>query len=68
MLENSQGPRRFEPPKRPAPLLPQGHDVPSGQGVSDVAGILAELKAQGFESPISVEDEHHWDNSVPDIR
>src|SRR5580658_10810604 len=34
--------------------LPSGHDVPWGQGVSDVKGILEEYKAQGFEGPISV--------------
>jgi hypothetical protein len=31
-----------------------GHDVPYGQGKSDVPGILAEFKAQKFDGPISV--------------
>ena len=46
---------------------PGGHDVPYGQGVSDIRGILDELKRQGFDGNISVEYEHNWDNSVPDI-
>jgi sugar phosphate isomerase/epimerase len=46
----------------------KGHDVPYGQGVSDVKGILDEFKAQGFTGPISVEYEYNWDNSVPEIK
>jgi sugar phosphate isomerase/epimerase len=45
-----------------------GHDVPYGQGKSDVPGILAEFKAQNFEGPISVEYEHNWESSVPEIK
>ncbi len=44
-----------------------GHDMPFGQGVSDVPGILDELKSQGFEGNISVEYEYNWDNSVPEV-
>jgi len=48
--------------------LPSGHDVPFGTGVSDVPGILAELKAQGFDGPLSVEYEYNWENNVPDAK
>ena len=48
--------------------LPSGHDVPYGQGVSDVKGILDELKAQGFEGPISVEYEYKWEDNVGDAK
>ena len=48
--------------------LPSGHDVPYGTGVSDVKGILAEYKAQGFSGPISVEYEFNWDNNVGDAK
>ena len=46
--------------------LPSGHDVIWGTGVSDVPGIFAEFKAQGFVGPISVEYEHNWDKNVDD--
>jgi hypothetical protein len=32
-----------------------------------MAGVLAELRAQGFEGNISVEYEYNWDHSVPEI-
>ena len=48
--------------------LPSGHDVPYGTGVSDVKGILDELKAQNFDGPISVEYEFKWENNVDDIK
>jgi sugar phosphate isomerase/epimerase len=48
--------------------LPSGHDVVYGTGVSDVAGILAEFKAQGFSGPISVEYEYNWDKNVEDAK
>ncbi len=43
------------------------HDVPYGSGVADVPGILQELKDQGFTGNISIEYEHHWDNSSPEV-
>jgi sugar phosphate isomerase/epimerase len=46
--------------------LPSGHDVPWGEGVSDVPGILEEYKAQGFEGPISVEYEYNTLGNVVD--
>ncbi|HSW00460.1 MAG TPA: family 16 glycoside hydrolase [Sedimentisphaerales bacterium] len=44
------------------------HDVPWGTGVSKVGEVLAELSRQGFEGMFSIEYEHNWDNSVPEIR
>jgi sugar phosphate isomerase/epimerase len=44
-----------------------GHDMPFGMGVSDVPGILEELKRQGFEGHIAIEYEFNWDHSVPDV-
>lgn len=43
------------------------HDLPYGEGVSDVPAILNELYAQGFQGNISVEYEHNWTTSVPEI-
>jgi sugar phosphate isomerase/epimerase len=42
-------------------------DKPFGMGVSDVAGILDELKKQGFEGNISIEYESNWDHSLPEV-
>ena len=39
-----------------------------GTGVSDIAGCLAELKAQGFDGNIAVEYENKWEDNVPDIK
>jgi sugar phosphate isomerase/epimerase len=46
---------------------PRAHDVPFGTGVSDIPGVLDELKAQGFEGNISIEYEYHWENSTPEV-
>jgi sugar phosphate isomerase/epimerase len=43
------------------------HDLPYGEGVSDIPGILDELKAQGFDGNISIEYEYHFENSVPEV-
>jgi sugar phosphate isomerase/epimerase len=43
------------------------HDVPYGAGVSDIPGILTELRHQHFDGNISVEYEYNWDDSVPDV-
>ena len=43
------------------------HDIIFGTGTTDMAGVLNELKAQGFSGNISIEYEFNWDNSVPDI-
>jgi sugar phosphate isomerase/epimerase len=44
-----------------------GHDVVYGTGISDIPGILDELKRQNFQGNISVEFEYNWDHSVPDV-
>ena len=43
------------------------HDLPYGTGVSDIPAILNELKAQGFEGNVSIEYEHNWETSVPEV-
>jgi sugar phosphate isomerase/epimerase len=43
------------------------HDVPFGTGVGQIGRCLDELKKQGFEGNISIEYEHNWTASVPDI-
>lgn len=43
------------------------HDVPWGTGVADVRAILKELHSQQFKGVFSIEYEHNWDNSVPEI-
>jgi sugar phosphate isomerase/epimerase len=46
----------------------EAHDVPYGQGVSNIKGVLDELKRQNFQGNISVEYEYHWLNSVPEVK
>ena len=48
-------------------MSPNGHDVPFGTGVANIAAILAELRQQKFDGNISIEYEYNWDNSVPEI-
>ena len=45
----------------------EAHDVPWGTGISNVQAIVNELERQDFEGVISVEYEHNWDNSLPEI-
>jgi sugar phosphate isomerase/epimerase len=47
-------------------MSPTAHDVPCGTGVSNVAGILDELKRQDFTGNISIEYEYNWKNNVID--
>ena len=44
-----------------------GHDVHWGTGVSNVDGVIAELKRQKFKGLLSAEYEYNWNNSVPDV-
>lgn len=46
---------------------PKAHDVPYGQGVSDINAILAEFHKQGYPGPLHVEYESNWENSLPDV-
>jgi len=43
-------------------------DVPYGQGVGDIAGILAELKRQKFRGHVSVEYEHTTDQLLDNVK
>ncbi len=43
------------------------HDVPWGTGKGDVPAMLKEIHRQGFKGVFSVEYEHNWLNSVPEI-
>lgn len=45
----------------------KAHDVPWGTGVSNVKGMLAELKRQHFKGAICIEYEYNWETSVPEI-
>lgn len=44
-----------------------GHDVPWGTGAGNVKAMLAELRRQGFRGVFSIEYEHNWLNSLPEI-
>jgi sugar phosphate isomerase/epimerase len=48
-------------------MSPDAHDVPYGEGVSDIPAILKELKKQRFAGNISIEYEYHWETSVPEV-
>jgi len=43
------------------------HDVPYGNGISNIPAILAELKRQGFVGNVSVEYEFNWDDNAYDV-
>jgi sugar phosphate isomerase/epimerase len=48
-------------------MNPDAHDVPFGTGVADIPALLKELQAQRFAGNISIEYEHHWENSTPEV-
>ncbi len=43
------------------------HDVVWGTGEADMGAVLSQLNKQGFKGHFSVEYEHNWLNSVPEI-
>jgi sugar phosphate isomerase/epimerase len=45
---------------------PSAHDVPYGEGVSNIPAVLRELQRQGFNGNVSIEYEYNWDNNVLD--
>ncbi len=47
---------------------PQAHDVVWGTGICDVKAILEELHRQNFKGVFSIEYEHNWEKSLPEIR
>jgi len=46
---------------------PGEHDVPWGTGKGNARALLEEFKRQGFTGVFSIEYEHNWENSMPDI-
>ncbi len=48
--------------------IKDGHDVPWGTGEGRAEEILRELHRQGFRGVFSIEYEHHWTSSMPEIR
>jgi len=46
----------------------EAHDVIWGTGVGDVKAMLAELDRQNFKGVFSIEYEHNWEKSLPEIR
>ena len=45
----------------------EAHDVIWGTGLGDVKAVLAELDRQNFKGVFSIEYEHNWLNSMPEI-
>ncbi|NUQ64098.1 MAG: sugar phosphate isomerase/epimerase [Pirellulales bacterium] len=43
------------------------HDVPWGTGQAGLKAVLAEVCRQGFQGVFSIEYEHNWLNSLPEI-
>ncbi|HET6250137.1 MAG TPA: sugar phosphate isomerase/epimerase [Tepidisphaeraceae bacterium] len=46
---------------------PHGHDVPFGNGVSEITAVLDELKRQNFQGNLSIEYEFHQENPTTEI-
>lgn len=44
-----------------------GHDVHWGEGVCNIAGVIGELKRQGFKGAISAEYEYNWQGNSKDV-
>jgi sugar phosphate isomerase/epimerase len=66
----AQRPRNSGTPERGGtrPQPPAGpHDVPWGSGVSNIKGVLQQLKRQNFKGPIWAEYEYNWNNNAPEI-
>jgi len=43
-------------------------DVPYGQGIGNIAGVLTQLKKQGFRGHVAVEYEHVTDHLLDDVK
>lgn len=43
------------------------HDVPFGTGSADISAVLAEFARQKMDGPVSIEYEHNWEKSLPEI-
>ena len=46
---------------------PKATDVPWGTGISNVRGMMEELKRQGYKGAFCVEYETNWEKSTPEI-
>ncbi len=46
---------------------PHTHDVPWGNGVGNIKGVLQEMQRQKFKGAFLVEYEYHWTTSSPEI-
>ncbi len=46
----------------------EAHDVPWGTGIGNLQAVLQEMHRQEFQGIISIEYEHNWTTSVPEIR
>lgn len=50
------------------PQAPAGpHDVPWGTGISNIKGVLEELRRQNFKGPMFAEYEYNWMTNTPEI-
>ena len=47
---------------------PKATDVVFGKGAANIAGILDELKRQGFNGNIAMEYESNWENNIVEIK
>jgi sugar phosphate isomerase/epimerase len=54
--------------KDPKDSSPDAADLPFGQGVADIKGVLAELKRIGFKGHIAVEYETQSDHLLDDVK
>jgi len=45
----------------------EAHDVPWGTGIADMKAILTYLDEINFQGVFSIEYEHNWENSLPEI-
>jgi sugar phosphate isomerase/epimerase len=43
------------------------HDRPFGTGVINIPGMLDAVRAAGFAGNVSIEYEHNWDKSLPEV-
>ncbi len=46
---------------------PAAHDVVWGTGKADAKALLEELHRQGFSGAVSIEYEHNWGKSLPEV-
>jgi sugar phosphate isomerase/epimerase len=53
--------------KERASISEPTHDRPFGTGVIDNMAILDEVRKHGFAGNVSIEYEHNWDTSLPEV-